>query len=37
LRRRLSESLRAFAEVFANPDLRRVELAWSGSVVGQWG
>ena len=37
MRRRLSESLRAFAEVFANPDLRRVELAWSGSVVGQWG
>ena len=37
LRKRLSESLRAFAEVFANPDLRRVELAWSGSVVGQWG
>jgi MFS family permease len=37
LRRRLSESLRAFAEVFANADLRRVELAWSGSVVGQWG
>jgi MFS family permease len=37
LRRRLSESLRAFAAVFANADLRRVELAWSGSVVGQWG
>jgi MFS family permease len=37
LRRRLGESLRAFAAVFANEDLRRVELAWSGSVVGQWG
>jgi len=37
LRRRLSESLRAFAAVFANADLRRVELAWGGSVVGQWG
>jgi MFS family permease len=37
LRRRVSESLRAFAAVFANPDLRRVELAWGGSVVGQWG
>jgi MFS family permease len=37
LRRRLSESLRAFSAVFANPDLRRVELAWGGSVVGQWG
>jgi MFS family permease len=37
LRRRLSESLRAFAAVFGNPDLRRVEVAWAGSVVGQWG
>jgi MFS family permease len=37
LRRRLGESLRAFTAVFGNPDLRRVELAWSGSVVGQWG
>ena len=37
MRRRLSESLRAFAAVFANADLRRVELAWGGSVVGQWG
>jgi MFS family permease len=37
LRRRLGESLRAFAAVFGNRDLRRVELAWSGSVVGQWG
>jgi MFS family permease len=37
LRGRLTESLRAFAAVFANDDLRRVELAWSGSVVGQWG
>jgi MFS family permease len=37
LRRRLSESLRAFGAVFANPDLRRVELAQGGSVIGQWG
>jgi MFS family permease len=37
LRRRLGESLRAFAAVFANEDLRRVELAWSASVIGQWG
>jgi MFS family permease len=37
LRRRLGESLRAFAAVFANTDLRRVELAWAGSVIGQWG
>jgi MFS family permease len=37
LRRRLGESSRAFAAVFVNDDLRRVELAWSGSVIGQWG
>jgi MFS family permease len=37
LRRRISESLRAFRAVFANPDLRRVELAQGGSVIGQWG
>jgi len=37
LRRRIGESLRAFQAVFANPDLRRVELAQGGSVVGQWG
>jgi MFS family permease len=37
LRRRVGESLRAFRAVFANPDLRRVEIAWGGSVVGQWG
>jgi MFS family permease len=37
LRRRLRESLQAFAAVFANRDLRLIELAWSGSIVGQWG
>jgi len=37
LRRRLGESLRAFAAVFHNDDLRRLELAWSGSIIGQWG
>jgi len=37
LRGRFGESLRAFAAVFANRDLRRVELAWSGSMIGQWG
>jgi MFS family permease len=26
-----------FAAVFANEDLRRLELAWSGSIIGQWG
>ena len=35
--RHVRESLRAFAAVFGNRDLRRVELAWSGSIVGQWG
>lgn len=37
LRRRLRESLRAFAAVFHNNDLRRLELAWGGSIIGQWG
>jgi MFS family permease len=37
LRTRVGESLQAFGAVFANPDLRRVELAQAGSVVGQWG
>jgi MFS family permease len=37
LRRRLGESLRAFAAVFRNEDLRRLELAWGGSIIGQWG
>jgi MFS family permease len=37
LRRRLGESLRAFAAVIRNEDLRRLELAWSGSIIGQWG
>lgn len=26
-----------FASVFRNEDLRRLELAWSGSIIGQWG
>ena len=33
---RLSESARAFRDVFANPNLRRLELAWAGSIVGYW-
>ena len=37
LREYLGESLRAFRGVFGNPLLRRVELAWSGSIIGQWG
>ena len=36
LRARLAESLRAFRSVFANPNLRRVELAWIGSETGKW-
>jgi MFS family permease len=36
VRERLSESLRAFRAVFANPNLRRVELAWAGSETGKW-
>ena len=37
VRLRLADSSRAFAEVFRNPHLRRLELAWSGSIIGQWG
>jgi predicted MFS family arabinose efflux permease len=33
---RVAESLRAFREVFRNPDLRRLELAWAGSMTGTW-
>jgi cyclic nucleotide-binding protein/MFS transporter len=36
LRERFGESGRAFRDVFTNPNLRRVELAWAGSVAGQW-
>ena len=36
LRQRLAESLRAFRAVFANPNLRRIELAWAGSETGKW-
>ncbi|MGH3103545.1 MAG: MFS transporter, partial [Gaiellaceae bacterium] len=36
LRERLSDSLRALGDVFANPNLRRVELASAGSVVAYW-
>jgi Cyclic nucleotide-binding domain/Major Facilitator Superfamily len=32
----LRESLRALADVFGNPGLRRLELAWAGSVTGDW-
>jgi hypothetical protein len=36
LRTRLGESLTAFKDVFRNPNLRRLELAWSAAVVGHW-
>ena len=36
VRRRLSESLRAFRSVFANAGLRRLELAWALSETGKW-
>jgi predicted MFS family arabinose efflux permease len=34
--RRLSESLAAFRDVYRNPDLRRLQLAFAGSVAGQY-
>jgi MFS family permease len=36
LRGRLREPLLALRSVFANPNLRRVQLAFAGSIVGQW-
>ncbi len=36
LRKRLSESFSAFGRVFSNRDLRRVELAFAGSIIGYW-
>ena len=32
----LAESFSAFRDVFANRELRRVQLAWIGSVLGTW-
>jgi len=29
---RLAESRQAFSSVFTNPNLRRVELSWAGTV-----
>jgi predicted MFS family arabinose efflux permease len=38
--RGLAEQLRvsssAFAEAFSNPDLRRLELAFAGAIIGKW-
>jgi MFS family permease len=36
LRGRLGESLQAFRAVFQNPNLRRLQLAWAGSIIGHW-
>ena len=33
---KLAESLRAFGAVFANPNLRRLQLGWAGSNIGTW-
>jgi MFS family permease len=32
----VAESSRAFREVFRNQGLRRIELAWAGSIIGTW-
>ena len=32
----MRESLRAFQDVFGNPGLRRLQLAWAGSILGTW-
>jgi MFS family permease len=37
LRRQLVDSARAFASIYRNPRLRRLQLAWIGSSVGTWG
>src|SRR5205814_2821278 len=36
LREQLRESSRAMREVFRNRDLRRLQLAWAGSIIGTW-
>lgn len=34
--RSLSESARSFRRIFADPDMRRLQLAWAASNVGAW-
>jgi MFS family permease len=34
--RRLRESAAAFSDVFRNRNLRKLELAWAGSLIGAW-
>jgi MFS family permease len=36
LREHLRESIRALREVFRNRLLRRLQLAWAGSIIGSW-
>jgi MFS family permease len=36
LRRRLGDSVTAFRDVFRNPNLRRIELAWAWAILGHW-
>jgi MFS family permease len=36
LRERLRESFGALREVYRNPKLRHLELAWAGSIIGMW-
>jgi MFS family permease len=36
-RRQLRETARSFHAVFANPQLRKLQLAFAGSVTGEWG
>jgi MFS family permease len=36
VREQVTESTRAVADVFRNPNLRRLELAWAGSTIGYW-
>lgn len=36
LRQKFTDAGRSLRAVFRNPGLRRVELAWAGSIVGDW-
>ncbi len=36
LKRRIADSFTAFKDVFRNENLRRLELAWAASIVGNW-
>jgi MFS family permease len=36
LRRRIAEPLAAFRDVFANPNLRRLQLGWIGTQLARW-